>query len=89
MGGLTAGRLTATPTVALLVTGEADFSTDGAGAEEGGMSVTVVDLLRAGLMGGTFMDDIITTGGGEVAAGTVLTTTEVLDFADSIDRQGQ
>lgn len=72
-----------------MVTGEADFSTDGAGAEGGGMSVTVVDLLGAGLMGGTFMDDIITTGGGGVAAGTVLTTTEALDLADSIERQGE
>lgn len=39
-----------------------------------GMSVTVVDLVGAGLMGGTFIDDITTTAGGGVTAGTVLTT---------------
>lgn len=73
-----------------MVTGEADFTTDGAGAEVGGgMSVTIVDLLGAGLMGGTFMDDIITTGGGGAAAGTVLITTEALELAGSNDKQGE
>lgn len=78
------------------IDGEADLAIDGAGAgagagagggDEGGTGVTVVDLLGAGLMGGTFMDDIITTGG--VAAGTVLTTTVAVDLAGSNKRQGQ
>lgn len=74
-----------------MVTGEADLATDGAGAEvEGGTGVTVVDLLGAGLMGGTFMDDIMTTGVGEgVVAGAVLTTTVALDLAGSNERQGE
>lgn len=71
-----------------MVAGEADSATDGAGDEvEGGTGVPVVDLLGAGLMGGTFMDDIITTGGGGVVAGTVLTTTVALDLAGSNERQ--
>lgn len=90
MGGVTAGRLTSTCTVGVVVTGEADLATDGAGAEvEAGTGVTVVDLLGAGLMGGTFMDDIITTGGGGVVVGTVLTTTVELDLAGSNERQGE
>lgn len=71
-----------------MVTGEADLATEGAGAGaevEGGTGVTIVDLLGAGLMGGTFIDDIITTGG--VVAGTVLTTTVALDLAGSNERQ--
>lgn len=87
-GGVTAGRLTSACTVGLMVTGEADLATDGAGAEvEGGVGVSVVDLLGAGLMGGTFMDDIFTTGGGGVDAGTVLTTTGALDLTGSNIRQ--
>lgn len=71
----------------LMRTGEADFATGGAGADtDGGVSVTVVDLVGAGLMGGTFMEDIITTGGGGAGAGTVLTTTEALDLAGSRER---
>lgn len=83
-GGITAGRPASAGIAAVTVTGEADFITDGeleGGAE--GMSVTVVDLVGAGLMGGTFTDDIITTGGGGVTAGTVLTTTDAVDFGDS------
>lgn len=81
---MTAGRVASTCTVGLMVSGEADLAAGGAGAEAGGgTGVTVLDLLGAGLMGGTFMDDIITTGGGEVLAGTVLTTTEALDLAGS------
>lgn len=93
---MTAGRLASACTVGLMVTGEADLATDGAGAgtgtgagTEGGAGVTVVDLLGAGLMGGTFMDDIITTGAGGVVAGTVLTTTGALDLAGSNERQGE
>lgn len=71
-----------------MISGGADFTADGAGAEVGGgMSVTVVDLLGAGFMGGTFMDDIMTTGAGGAAAGTVLTTTEALDLAGSVNTQ--
>lgn len=83
-GGVTAGRLASGGTAGLMVSGEAAFITDGeveGGAE--GMSVTVVDLVGAGLMGGTFMDDIITTAGGGVTAGTVLTTTDAVDFGGS------
>lgn len=68
----------------LMVTGEVDFVTDGeveGGAE--GMSVTVVVLAGAALIGGTFMDDIIRTAGGGVTAGTVLTTTDAVDFGGS------
>lgn len=76
-----------------MVIGEADLAKDGVGAGgEGGTgwtSVTVVDLPGAGLMGGTFMDDIMTTGGGGVVAGTVLTTTAALDLADSMEGQGK
>lgn len=87
-GGVTAGRLASTCTVGLMVAGETDLATDGAGAEvEGGAGVTGVDLLGAGLMGGTFMDDIITTGGGGVVAGTVFTTTGALDLAGSTETQ--
>lgn len=77
-GRATAGRLASAGTTGLVFTGEADFITDGeveGGAE--GMSVTVVDLVGAGLMGGTFIDDIITTAGGGVTA--VLTTTDAVD----------
>lgn len=83
-GRATAGRLASAGTTGLTVTGEADFIKDGdvdGGAE--GMSVTVVDLVGAGLMGGTFTDDIITTAGGGVTAGTVLTTTDAADFGGS------
>lgn len=83
-GGATAGPPTSAGTTGLTVTGEADFITDGeveGGVEE--MSVTVVDLVGAGLMGGTFMEDIITTAGGGVTAGTVLTTTDAVDFGSS------
>lgn len=71
-----------------MVTGDADLVTDGAGAgagagAAGGAGVAVVDLPGAGLMGGTFMDDIITTGAGGVVAGAVLTTTGALDLAGS------
>lgn len=88
MGGVPAGRLASTCKMGLMVTGEADFATGGAGGADidGGLSVTVVVLLGAGLMGGTFMDDIITTGGGGAGAGTVLTTTEALDLAGSNDK---
>lgn len=87
MGGVPAERLASTCIMGLIVTGEADFATGGAGADiDGGLSVTVVVLLGAGLMGGTFMDDIITTGGGGAGAGTVLTTTEALDLAGSNDK---
>lgn len=34
-------------------------------------------------MGGTFIDDIISTVGGGVTAGTVLTTTDAVDFGGS------
>lgn len=64
----------------LMVTGDGDLATDETGDD---IEVTVVDLLGAGLMGGTFMDDIITIGGGGLVAGTVLTTTEALVFAGS------
>lgn len=47
------------------------------------MFVTVVDLGGAGFMGGTVMDDIITTGGADVPAGTVFTTTAELVLAGS------
>lgn len=83
-GGVMAVRPASGGTVGLMVTGEVDFATDGeveGGAE--GMSVTVVDLAGAGLMGGTFMDDIIRTAGGGVTAGTVLTTTDAVDFSGS------
>ena len=73
-----------------MVTGDADLVTDGAGAGAeavGGAGVTVVDLLGAGLMGGTFMDDIITTGAGGVVAGAVLTTTGALDLAGSGEKE--
>lgn len=83
-GRATAGRLASAGTMGLTVSGNADFITDGeleGGAE--GMSVTVVDLVGAGFMGGTFIDDIITTGGGGVTAGTVLTTTDAVDFGGS------
>ena len=86
-GGVTAGRLASTCTAGLMVTGEADLTTDGAGAEvAGGVGVAVVGLLGAGFMGGTFMDDIITTGGVGVVAGTVLTTTGALVLAGSNER---
>ena len=90
-GRVTAGWLALAGTAGLMVTGEADLATDGAGAEvEGGAGwafVAAMDLLGAGLIGGTVMDDIITTGGEEVAAGTVLTTTVALVLAGS--RQGE
>lgn len=70
-----------------MVTGEADVTTVAVGAEAGEgtgwASVTVVDLLGAGFMGGTFMDDIITTGAVGEVAGAVLTTTVALDLAGS------
>lgn len=62
----------------------------GAGGEaeaEEGMSVSVVDLLGAGFMGGTFTDDIMTTGAGGAVAGAVLTTTEAVDLSGSMDEQ--
>lgn len=87
---MTAGWLTPACTTGLMVTGEAVLATDGVGAEvEGGAGwgfVTVVDLLGAGLIGGTVIDDIITTGG-EVVVGTVLTTTAVLVLAGSRQRE--
>lgn len=87
-GGITAGRLASAGTAGLTVTGEAGLITDGeveGGAER--TSVTVVDLAGAGLMGGTFMDDIITGGG--VTAGTVLTTTDAADFGGSDEQTGK
>lgn len=51
------------------------------------MSVSVVDLLGAGFMGGTLTDDIMTTGAGGAAAGAVLTTTEAVDLTGSKDKQ--
>lgn len=88
-GGAAAGRLDSTEKADLMVTGEADFASEGAGAEgTGWASVTAVALLGAGLIGGTFMDDIITTGGGGGEAGTVLTTTVALDLAGSNGGQG-
>lgn len=87
MGGVPTGQLASTCKMGLMVTGEADFATGGAGADtDGGLSVTVVVLLGAGLMGGTFMDDIITTGGGGAGADAVLTTTEALGLAGSNDK---
>lgn len=91
-GAVAAGRVASTCTVGLMVTGEADLATNGAGAEvEGGKGVTVVGLLGAGLMGVTFMDDIITTGagagGGGLVAGTVLTTTGALVLPSSNEGQ--
>lgn len=65
------------PTAGLMATGDGDLANEDAGV---GTVVTVVDLLGAGLMGGTFMDDIMTTG---LVAGTVFTTTEELDLAGS------
>lgn len=56
-----------------------------AGAEtEDGMSVSVVDLLGAGFIGGTFTDDIMTTGADGAAAGAVWTTTEEVDLTGSL-----
>lgn len=83
-GRVTAGQLASGGTAGLMVTGEAAFITEGEveGGTEG-MSVTVVDLVGVGLMGGTFMDDITTTAGGGVTAGTVLTTTDAVDFGGS------
>lgn len=82
-----AGSAGAVLTAGLMVTGEADLTKGGAGADvDGGASwafVTVVDLLGASFMGGTFMDDIITAGGGGEIAGTVFTTTVALDLAGS------
>lgn len=40
-------------------------------------------------MGGTFIDDIITTGRGAAGAGTVFTTTGALDLAGSNERRGE
>lgn len=64
-----------------------------AGAEtEDGMSVSVVDLLGAGFMVGTFTDDIMTTGAGGAAAGAgaVLTTAVEVDLTGSIEgRRGE
>lgn len=83
-----AGSAGAVLTAGLMVTGEADLTKGGAGADvDGGASwafVTVVDLLGASFMGGTFMDDIITAGGGGEIAGTVFTTTVALDLAGSM-----
>lgn len=74
-----------------MVIGEADLGTDGAGPEaEVGTSCVgdgVVDLLGAGVMEGTLMDDIITTGGLGVVAGVVLTTTVALDLDGSNESQ--
>lgn len=83
-GRSTAGQLASADNTGLMVTEEADFITDGeveGGAE--GLRVAVVDLGAAAFMGGTFIDDIITTAGGGVAAGTVLTTTDAVDFGGS------
>lgn len=84
---VTGGWLTATCTAGLMVSGEAGLDTDIAGTDDGGGTgwtfVTVVDLGGAGFMGGTFMDDIITTGGAEAAAGAVFTTTAELVLGGS------
>lgn len=88
--GAVAG-LTISVAVALSAGGAEDGVGSGAGegarawaeAEEG-MSVSVVDLLGAGFMGGTFTDDIMTTEGGAAAAGAVLTTTEAVDLTGSM-----
>lgn len=71
--------------VGLDVGGAGGGAGDGAEAEEG-MSVSVVDLLGAGFMGGTFTDDIMTTGAGGSAAGVVLTTAEEVDLTGSIEQ---
>lgn len=84
-GTVTADWLTLT---ALMVTGETDLTAEERGAEaDGGAGwIFVAVLLAAGLMGGTFMEDINTTGGGGLVAGTVLTTTPALALTGS-DRQ--
>lgn len=75
-----------------MTSGGAGLDVGGAGAAAGaeaeeGMSVSVVDLLGAGFMGGTFTDDIMTTGAGGAAAGAVLTTTEEeVDLTGSIEQ---
>lgn len=45
-----------------------------------------MDLLGTVFMGGTFTDDIMTTGLGGAAAGAVLTTTEEVDLTGSIQQ---
>lgn len=90
MEGATAARLVTTGTVGLIVIGDTDLETVVVGAEvvggTGWARVTVADLLGAGFMGGTIMDDII-TGGGTTVAGAVLTTTVALDLAGSKEKQ--
>lgn len=69
-----------------MVIGEEVLVTDTVGAEVegGGVGATVtVELLGAGLIRGTFMDDIITTGGAGDGAETVFTTTAALDLTGS------
>lgn len=91
MEGATAAWLVSSGIVGLMVTGDKDLATEGVGPEvvggTGWASVTVADLLGAGFMGGTFMDDIITTGGGATVAGAVLTTTVELDLGGSKKKQ--
>lgn len=91
MDGATAAWPVSTGTVGLMVIGDTDLATDGVGAEvvggNGWASVTVADLLGAGFMGGTFMEDIIITGEGATVAGAVLTTTVALDLAGSKEKQ--
>lgn len=90
MDGETAALLVPIGTVGLMVIGDTDLGTDGVGAEVvEGTGVPVVDLLVAGFMGGTFMDDIITTGGGTAVAGAVLTTTVALDLTGSKQQHGE
>ena len=88
MEGVTEGQLASTWRAGLMVIGEADLATDVVGAVVVGTGwAGIVDLLGAGLIGDTFMDDIMTTGGGGVVAGTVLTTTAALDLAGSSEEQ--
>lgn len=91
-----AAGLTASGAAGLAAGGAGDEAGAGAGdaagaggeaEDEEGMSVSVVDLLGAGFMGGTFTDDIMTTGAGGAAAGAVLTTTEAVDLSGSMDEQ--